>query len=100
MATQAERAAKLQATIDAQAKRLAELKAKKAKIDAQGRSKEKAVVRKMETRRLVLLGAYLKLRMDDSQEVHAKTMKGLDGFLKRPDERALFGLAVPDSSES
>ena len=100
MATQTARAAKLQATIEAQAKRLAELKAKKVKIDAKGRSKEKAVARKLENRRLILMGAYLKHRMDDSQEVHAQTMKGLDGFLKRPDERALFGLAVPDSSES
>ena len=98
MATQAERTAKLQATIDAQAKRLAELKAKKAKIEAQGRSKEKATARKLETRRLVLLGAFLKSRMDDSQEAHAKTMAGLNSFLKRDEERALFGLSVQENA--
>lgn len=98
MATAEERAAKLRASIEAQAKKLAELKAKEAKIVAQSRSKEKAAARKSETRRLVLLGAFLKSRMDDSQEAHAKTMAGLDGFLKRPDERALFGLAAQDPS--
>jgi septal ring factor EnvC (AmiA/AmiB activator) len=91
MATQAERTARLQATIDAQAKRLAELKAKKAKIEARGRSIEKAEARKLETRRLVLLGAFLKSRMDASEESKMKTLAGLDAFLKRPEERALFG---------
>jgi len=97
MATAAEQAAKLQASIDAQAKKLAELKAKKAKIEAQGRSKEKAEERKKETRRLVLLGAFLKSRMDASEDSKAKTMAGLDAFLKRPEERALFGFTSPDS---
>ena len=94
MATSAERTAKLEASIEAQAKKLAELKAKKAKMDARGRSKEKADERKKETRRLVLLGAFLKSRMDASEETKAKNMTGLDGFLKRPEERALFDLPV------
>lgn len=91
MATAAERTAKLQASIEAQAKKLAELKAKKAKIDARGRSKEKADERRKETRRLVLLGAFLKSRMDASEEAKTKTLAGLDSFLKRHEERMLFG---------
>jgi len=94
MATSAERTAKLEASIEAQAKKLAELKAKKAKLDARGRYKEKAEERKKETRRLVLLGAFLKSRMDTNDETKNKTMAGLDGFLKRPEERELFGLSV------
>ena len=94
MATSAERTAKLEASIEAQAKKLAELKAKKAKIDAQGRYKEKAEERKKETRRLVLLGAFLKNRMDANDETKTKTMAGLDSFLKRPEERELFNLPV------
>ena len=94
LATSAERTAKLEASIEAQAKKLAELKAKKAKIDARGRYKEKAEERKKETRRLVLLGAFLKSRMDANDETKNKTMSGLDGFLKRPEERALFNLPV------
>lgn len=94
MATAAEQATKLQASIEAQSKRLAELKAKKAKIEARGRSKEKAEMRKLETRRLVLLGAFLKSRMDASEESKTKTLAGLNGFLKRPEERALFGLSL------
>lgn len=94
MATSAERTAKLEASIEAQAKKLAELKAKKAKIDARGRYKEKAEERKKETRRLVLLGAFLKKRMDANDETKTKTMAGLDSFLKRPEERELFKLPV------
>lgn len=94
MATSAERTAKLEASIEAQAKKLAELKAKKAKIDARGRYKEKAEERKKETRRLVLLGAFLKNRMDTNDETKTKTMAGLNSFLKRPEERELFNLPV------
>ena len=94
MATSAERTAKLEASIEAQAKKLAELKAKKAKLDARGRSKEKADERRKETRRLILLGAFLKSRMDANDETKTKTMAGLDSFLKRPEERALFNLPV------
>ena len=91
MATSAERTAKLEASIEAQAKKLAELKAKKAKMDARSRSKEKAEERRKETRRLVLLGAFLKSRMDANEEAKSKTLAGLDSFLKRPEERTLFG---------
>lgn len=94
LATSAERTAKLEASIEAQAKKLAELKAKKAKIDARGRYKEKAEERKKETRRLVLLGAFLKNRMDTNDETKTKTMAGLNSFLKRPEERELFNLPV------
>ena len=94
MATATERTAKLEASIEAQAKKLAELKAKKAKLDARDRYKEKAEERKKETRRLVLLGAFLKHRMDANDETKNKTMAGLDSFLKRPEERELFGLPL------
>jgi hypothetical protein len=94
LATSAERTAKLEASIEAQAKKLAELKAKKAKMDARGRYKEKAEERKKETRRLVLLGAFLKSRMDANEETKTKTIAGLDSFLKRPEERELFNLPV------
>ena len=94
LATSAERTAKLEASIEAQARKLVELKAKKAKLDARGRYKEKAEERKKETRRLVLLGAFLKSRMDANEETKTKTMAGLDSFLKRPEERELFNLPV------
>ena len=100
MATAAERTAKLEASIEAQAKKLAELKAKKAKIDARGRSKEKADERRKETRRLVLLGAFLKNRMDTSEDVREKILVGLDSFLKRSEERMLFGFSKPEDSNN
>lgn len=91
MATAQERAQKLQANIEAQQKRLMDLKAAKAKLEARERSRLKVDERKKETRRLVLLGAFLKNRMDASDETRAKTLAGLDKFLHRIDERALFG---------
>ena len=97
MATAQERAQKLQATIDAQHKRLMDLKAAKAKLEARERSRLKVDERKKETRRLVLLGAFLKSRMEASDETRIKTISGLDRFLQRPDERALFDL-LPNSS--
>jgi hypothetical protein len=63
-------------------------------MDARGRYKEKAEERKKETRRLVLLGAFLKSRMDANEETKTKTIAGLDSFLKRPEERELFNLPV------
>jgi hypothetical protein len=98
MATTQERAQKLQATIDAQHKRLIDLKAAKAKLEARERSRLKVDERKKETRRLVLLGAFLKSRMDRSEEMRVKTLSGLDGFLHRADERELFGLLSISSS--
>ena len=92
MATAQERAQKLQANIEAQHKRLKDLKAAKAKLEARERSRLKVDERKKETRRLVLLGAFLKSRMDSSEETRAKTVSGLDRFLQRADERALFDL--------
>ena len=92
MATAQERAQKLQANIEAQHKRLMDLKAAKAKLEARERSRLKVDERKKETRRLVLLGAFLKSRMDSSEETRAKTLSGLDRFLQRTDERGLFDL--------
>lgn len=92
MATAQERAQKLQTTIDAQQKRLMDLKAAKAKLEARERSRLKVDERKKETRRLVLLGAFLKSRMEASDETRGKTISGLDRFLQRADERTLFNL--------
>jgi hypothetical protein len=99
MATAQERAQRLQATIDAQHKRLMDLKAAKAKLEARERSRLKVDERKKETRRLVLLGAFLKSRMEASDEIRHKTIHGLDHFLTRPDERFLFDLK-PKSDNS
>lgn len=97
MATAADRTAKLQASIEAQAKKLAELKAKKSKIEARSRSQEKAAERKLETRRLVLLGAYLNEQLKqaghDPALFNYGTGEQFGSWLKRPEERALFGLS-------
>lgn len=99
MATASERAAKLQASIEAQAKRLAETKAKKARIEALARSKEKAAERKLETRRSVLMGAFVREQLTSAG--HDPVMfspygKQFGTWLKRPEERLLFGLDALD----
>lgn len=100
MATAQERAQKLQATIDAQHKRLMDLKAAKAKLEARERSRLKVDERKKETRRLILLGAFLKNRMESNPDTRAKILLGLDQFLQRPEERTLFNLEPLPSTNS
>ena len=56
------------------------LKAAKAKLEARERSRIKVDERKKETRRLVLLGAFLKSRMEANDETRIKTIAGLDSF--------------------
>ena len=83
--------AKLEAAIDANQKKLAQLKLKKQKMDAFHRAKLTGAARMQDTRRKVLAGAMLLDLMDKDPEVK-KTMTGkLSSFLTRPEDRALFG---------
>ena len=49
--------------------------------------------RKRRTRRLILLGSYLDHCMETDQTSKTRAMKGLDEFLERDQDRALFDLA-------
>ena len=56
--------------------------------------------RKRRTRRLILLGSYLEHLTGDDPAQRDRLRKGLDGFLERPQDRALFDLPPrpdPDS---
>lgn len=91
MATTAERSEKLKASIEAQAKKLAQLKKQKAKIDSQGKVTEK----KKNTRRLILLGAFIDSQLAKngiSPALLTYENKRFNDFLTRPEERALFDL--------
>lgn len=90
---------KLEASIEAQAKRLAETKAKKAKIEARKRSKEKTEERRLETRELILIGAYFKSKMKADQTYKDKVLAGLDSFYTSASDRAVFHLAPIPKSE-
>ena len=62
------------------------------KLEAQARARESGQQRTQDNRRKVLLGAYLlaKIKKDDDEK--ARVWAGLDKFLTRPAERALFDL--------
>ena len=75
---------------------LADLK-KKAREEANRiASQEKAVARKLETRKKIILGALILDQLKD-ENVKANYIKKLDRYLKRNSERRLFGL--PDIKE-
>ena len=51
-----------------------------------------AAERKRRTRRLILMGSYMERITDNDPAAKDRLMKGLDGFLERDRDRALFGL--------
>ena len=62
------------------------------KLEAQARAKQAGQQRRLDTRRKVMLGAYLAAKMQKDDELKAQTLAGLDKFLTRPAERSLFDL--------
>ena len=82
-------------------KKLNEAKAKKQRLDAKKRAKERSVIRANDTRRKILVGAvYLALADKDDKALAALT-KRMDKALDRADDRALFGLpARPAEGEA
>ncbi len=84
---------KLDASIEAQQKKLAQLKAHKQKIEARLRAKEQGMARKEDTRKKVLAGALLLELMAKDPELHKQMLGKLSSFLTRPNDRVLFGLS-------
>ena len=63
-------------------------------------SRVSSAERKRRTRRLILMGSYLEHLTGDDPGKRDSLVKGLDGFLERPRDRALFDLPPrpdPDS---
>lgn len=89
MATVIERSEKLKASIEAQAKKLAQLKLQKAKLDHQ----DKGARKKADTRKKILVGSYMMAQMESKEDTKNRMLSGLEKYLTRPDERALFGFA-------
>ncbi len=85
------------ATIDekikATANKLKQQKAMKQKMEATKRAAETKAQRAQDTRKKILLGAFLMDRMEKNPDYAAKAMPGIDAFLKRDDDRILFDLA-------
>ena len=91
--------AKLEASIEAQQKKLAQLKAHKQKIEARQKSKLQGAARQQDTRRKVLAGAMLLELMNMDAELQRSMLGKLSAFLTRDDDRKLFGLTVSSKSE-
>ena len=91
--------AKIEASIEAQQKKLAQLKAHKQKIEARQKSKLQGAARQQDTRRKVLAGAMLLELMNKDAEVQKSMLGKLSSFLTRDDDRKLFGLTVSSKTE-
>ena len=83
---------KLEATIEVQQKKLAQLRARKQKMEALQKSKLTGLARRQDTRRKVLAGAFLLELMAKDADLQKQMLGRLSAFLVREDDRALFGL--------
>ena len=91
---------KLEFSIEAKEKRLAQLKAQKQKMEALERTRISTLARKQDTRRKVLAGAMLLEMMERSPEVKKEMLGRLSKFLMRAEDRTLFGLATGSVSSA
>lgn len=82
----------IEARIKAQEEKLKQLKAQKQLIEARKRAAAAKVNRAQDTRRKVLAGAMILEMMGRDEATRQRFMARLDGYLTRPDDRALFGL--------
>ena len=73
-------------------------KALKQKAEARIKAVETKQKKKEEDRRKILIGAMMLDQMHKNDATKASVMAKLDGFLIRADERALFGLTVPEKT--
>lgn len=86
---------KIEASIEAQRKKLEQLKAKKQQIEAREKTKLQGETRKRETRQKILLGSFLMEQCRKNGIGFALVTyenASLDKWLTRADDRALFGL--------
>lgn len=90
----------LDARLEQAAKKLAELKALKARQDAKRKVEEGKEKRRLDNKKKILLGAYLLDRMERESGFQDKVMPRLNEFLVRPADREIFGLPVSRASGS
>lgn len=92
------------ATIDEKIKaletKLKQEKAKKQKLEARKKSAETKAMRATDTRKKILIGAFMLDRMAKSEETKTKVLGQLDQYLTRVDDRELFGLPAITPAEA
>lgn len=85
--------ATIEEKIKALQEKLKQEKAKKQRMEARKKSAEAKVIRASDTRRKILLGAFFMEKMENNEEYKSKVLSQLGEYLKRDDDRALFGFA-------
>jgi len=78
--------------------RLQQLKARQQRIAARQRALDSRRSRKADTRRKILVGAIVLVKLDQGEFNQAQLHRWLDEALTRPDDRALFDLATLSAS--
>lgn len=85
------------ATIDEKIKileeKLKQEKAKKQKIEVRKKHLASKAQRTTDTRKKILIGAFMLERMEKNEETKTKLIGQLDQYLTRADDRELFGLS-------
>jgi len=82
--------------------KLQTLIAQRARLDEARRAQDNAIrveLKKQLTRKKVLLGAYLLERMEQDSALRAQTLRALDGWLRRDQDRVLFDFEPSSPSE-
>lgn len=79
--------------IQKQQERLKQLKAQKQALEAKEKKRVAEQQRKEDTRKKILLGAYLLKKMEESEANRQRILAELDEYLIEPRDRALFGLS-------
>lgn len=84
------------ATVDERIKlledKLKQEKAKRQKIEARKRTLQSKAQRTTDTRKKIILGAFMLKQMEKNEETKNKVLGQLDQYLTRSDDRELFGL--------
>ena len=84
------------------AERLAKLEEQRARINAEiqrVRAREQQQKRKEDTRRKVLIGAWILGKVESGEWPEQRLLDGLDSYLERDHDRALFGLPPRQKDE-
>lgn len=86
----------LEQKIEQQEQKLKQLKAQKQAAEAREKARKKEQDRKDDTRIKILLGSYLKKKMDSNPDYNSKILDELENYLTAERDRSLFGLAPLD----
>lgn len=86
----------LEQKIQLQEQKLAQLKAQQEAKLAKEKERQKEQDRKDDTRIKILLGSYLKKKMDSNQDFNSQILDELENYLTAERDRKLFGLSPLD----